>query len=115
MTTLTTNEIITNGAFVRQVIGYAKAGMMIHPSVRAMGLEKFEQLTQQEGFEPQSAQTAARVLEQMRTGLLPQEQLCRQAMTEIEQFLLPMQRDRRVAEAAGTEDDDQPVRERQRG
>lgn len=115
MTTMTTKEMIEGSAFVRQVIGFAKVGVMIHPAVRSMALEKFKLLQEQEALDPQSVQCAGRVLEQMRTGLLSEENLCRQAMTEIDQFLLPMRRDQRATDSMLAAPDDEPVRERQRG
>lgn len=117
MTTMNNKELIAGCTLVRRVIGFAKVGVMIHPAVRAQALELFGQLKEQQALNPQSVHSAGRVLEQMRTGLLPEENLCRQAMAEIDEFLLPMRREQRSAESMlqDAEDEARPVRERQRG
>ena len=116
MTTMNNQELIAGCTLVRRVIGFAKVGVMIHPTVRGQALELFKQLQQQEALNPQAVQSAARVLEQMRTGLLPEENLCRQAMTEIDEFLLSMRREQRASESMLPDaEEEAPVRERQRG
>ncbi|MEJ8837573.1 hypothetical protein [Ramlibacter sp. AN1133] len=99
MTTMTAPDMINDYAFVRQVIGYAKQGVMILPQVRQHALDKFLGLQQQEIIDPAAVHATNRVLEHLRTGILPQATLCRDAMTEIDQFLLPMRRDQRAAES----------------
>lgn len=112
MTTMNTQDVITSCALVRQVIGFAKQGVMIHPGVRGLALDRFKERQAQEALEPDAVKGTARVLEQLRTGVLPQAALCRSAMQEIDQFLLPLRRDQRARESML---DDGPVRERQRG
>lgn len=98
--TMTLKDQIDGLHFVKRVIGFAKMGLAVQPSVRQAAFDRFRALAEQQSIAAEAAPTASRALEQLRHGLLPEVAVCASGMDEIDQQLLPMRRTQRATQQA---------------
>jgi hypothetical protein len=92
---------IQDSTLIYRTVGFARQGVMPHASVVERALEKLAALAKSGVFQPhQNLSETERVLDQLRTRLLPDSAACTKSMDEIDEFRLPLNREhRRLAEA----------------
>ena len=109
--TMTLQQKAEASALVHRVIGFARMGTMPHQAVATSAADRLEALADSEVMTPESVQVAREVLANLRAGVLPTVQRCSDAMDEVNEFRLPLNRQCR-SERAGAAEAPQAPRER---
>jgi hypothetical protein len=113
MTTMSLEQRVEASSMLHRVIGFAKQGTMPHETIAVRAIQRLQELAEAQAFSAESVSTARRVLEALKSGVLPTVAACAEAMGEVNEFRLNWLRESRsVATAREGEASTAPPRER---
>jgi hypothetical protein len=84
---------------VRRIVGFAKMGVALDAEIVKSAHGKYTQMVTEGVVPAEATAKVGAVLRSLSGGVLPAESVCRDAMGEMDAFLLPMRRNERAAQS----------------